>query len=209
MVLTSPYKTASGLQINPAHFDPDTDVAGELTPSTSDQLTSASDFATWYRDTQGVNMSVVMPLTFNRVPGTNRYLFDSAQDEPYKSRGGFWPLDGELFGEYKSSGHNFHFTTEITANFMFERDQNHVFTFTGDDDVWVFINGRLVLDLGGLHPRREQSLELNDLAWLEDKRVHQLKVFHAERHTVQSNFRIETTLQLRKVQPPATTGLYD
>ena len=210
MQITSSYKDHTGRIINPAMYNAAAgDTAGSMSMGGSDQLSGSERFAQWYRDVSGTNASMRVPLVFNRIPNTARYVFDSATDAPYRARGGFFPIDGELLGNFGSTGHNFSFTTEISTTFLFEREKNHVFTFTGDDDVWVFIDGKLVLDLGGTHPRQEQSLELNRLSWLTDGQTHTLKVFHAERHTNGSNFRIETSLQLTRVEAPPTTAMYD
>ena len=168
----------------------------------SNGITSEDSFRSWFRDTSSVNSSKNVSLIFNRVAGTNKFIFDSAEDEPYESRGGFFPINGELFGNYGNTGKNFHFTTEIDAKFVYERSSGQTFTFTGDDDVWCFIDGRLVIDLGGLHSRKAQTLELDRLTWLENNHAYHFKIFHAERHTTQSNFRVETTLKLLPVDPP-------
>lgn len=209
--IVSEFKDSSGRAINPALFGLKAgDVAGSLTdgPSTNG-LTSAEQFAMWFRDVAGVNSSTVVEMTLTRIAGTNQYVFDSDVDEPYKSRGGFFPVDRQLFGNFNSTGHNYHFTTEIAANFVFERGKGQVFKFTGDDDVWVFIDDRLVIDLGGLHAKREQFLDLDRLAWLQDGTSYTFRIFHAERRTTQSNFRMETTLKLSPLTPPPTTGVFD
>jgi fibro-slime domain-containing protein len=209
--INSEFKDAAGRNIMPAHYDPARgDVAGKLSPGgTGNGLASFEGFRQWFRDVPGVNVSKVVDLTFQRVPNTNRYVFDSAQHEPYKSAGGFFPINNDLFGNYGSWGKNFHFTTEIETEFTYSRGTGLVFKFTGDDDVWVFIGGRLVVDIGGLHPKREQFLDLDRLDWLNNGQTYTLKIFHAERRTTESNFRVETTLQLRPVELPPVAGLYD
>jgi fibro-slime domain-containing protein len=208
--ITANYTDSAGRIINPAHYNASLgDHAGTMSTVGTDQLTSDTKFFQWYRDTPGVNLSKSVPLVFNRVANTNRYVFDSATDAPYAARGGFFPVDGDLYGNQGSTGHNFAFSTEINTKFIYTRSDNQVFKFTGDDDVWVFINNKLVLDLGGLHPQKEQCLELNRLSWLVDGAECTLSVFHAERHTNASNFRIETSLRLQPARLPQASGLQD
>jgi len=204
------FRDSGGRNIMPSSFDADLgDYQGGLQQGgTGNGLTSADRFDQWYKDVPGVNASAIVPLTFNKVEGTNRYVFDSSVDEPYRSMGGFFPINGELYGNY-SGGKNFHFTTEVRTMFTYKHGTGQVFKFTGDDDVWVYIGDQLVIDLGGLHPQREQHLSLDRLDWLEDGKKYTLDIFHAERRTSGSNFRIETTLQLRSVELPPTASLYD
>lgn len=203
------YRDSHGRNINPSMYDPEQgDVAGQLvTGGSGNGFTSSERFDEWYNDVPGVNLSANVSLTLNRVEGTDRFVFDSDVDEEHGTYG-FFPVNGELYGNYKS-GRNYHFTTEINTEFTFHRETGQIFKFTGDDDVWVFIDGRLVVDLGGLHPKREQFLDLDRLEWLEDGRTYSFDIFHAERRYSGSNFRIETTLQLRAVELPVTAALYD
>ncbi len=87
--------------------------------------------------------------------------------------------------------HIHHFTTEIHTNFQYNGGET--FTFTGDDDVWVFINKKLAIDIGGVHGNTPGMVALDALG-LTPGLTYPLDVFHAERHTVQSNFRIDTTI---------------
>lgn len=203
------YKDSQGRNINPSMYDPQQgDVKGKLVAGgTGNGFTSEARFNQWYRDVPGVNLSKGIQLKLTRVAGTDRYVFDSAVDTEHGTYG-FFPVNGDLYGNYRQN-RNYHFTTEINTVFTYHHGTGQVFKFTGDDDVWVFIDGRLAVDLGGLHPKREQFLDLDRLDWLQDGKTHTLDIFHAERRYSGSNFRIETTLQLRGVDLPPVSAVYD
>jgi len=163
----------------------------------------------WYRDKPGVNVSKVLPITLNFDPSSGAYVFDDRMDPLYQDLGGFFPINDELFGNSANENKNFHFTYELETQFVYEEGAGHTFEFIGDDDVWVFVDGKLVIDLGGVHGKKNQFIDLDRLGWLEDGQTYKLHFFFAERHRTQSNFRIETTIKLRAVDTPASAAIFD
>jgi len=209
--LGSQWRNASGQNIIPSkdYIAPrEGDQAGSLRTNAG-ALTTADNFKQWFRDTSGVNVSKQLDLTLVRQPGSNVYTFDDKTSDEYANTGGFFPVNGDLYGNSAGNSKNFHFTFELQTQFVYERDAGLEFKFVGDDDVWVFIDGRLVIDIGGVHSAVTQTIDLDRLEWLEDGRSYTLSFFFAERHRTQSNFRIETTLKLRNVELPPTAALYD
>ena len=154
----------------------------------SNQLTSEADFNQWYRDTPGVNQRFDFTFTLERDVALDICVYDNQF---------FFPIDGKGFGDeglQDENGdlHNFLFTTEIHTKFTYHPGQ--VFRFIGDDDLWMFIDGKLAIDLGGLHPAAMQEVNLDTLG-LDPKVEHRMDIFHAERHTNASTFRIDTDIQ--------------
>jgi fibro-slime domain-containing protein len=166
-----------------AELGPDRKPVYAATGSTA-TTSGAANFDQWYRDTPGVNES--MEFTFPFVKRDGGVL---TYDNPE-----FFPVDGLLFGnEFQS--HNFGFTSELHTEFAYRGGE--VFTFTGDDDLWVFINGQLAIDLGGVHPAQTEDFDLDQEAskfGLELGGTYPLDLFHAERHAANSTFRVDTTL---------------
>ena len=151
------------------------------------QMTSSeAAFAQWYRTSASLNLAFLLYLAFE--PNAGVYTFESKS---------FFPLDEEGFGNGGGKkNHNFGFTTELHGTFAYRGGEE--FAFTGDDDLWVFINGRLAIDLGGLHPPATGRLDLDaarERLGIETGHDYAFDLFHAERHFASSNFRVDTTIE--------------
>jgi fibro-slime domain-containing protein len=154
-------------------------------------------FDQWFRDTPGINLPVPFTITMSNAGNADKRIYTY-------SSGSFFPLDGRGFNQGKE-GRNYSFTLELHTRFVYQGGET--FRFVGDDDVWVFINGVLAIDLGGVHPAETASIDLDKSAarlGIERGKTYELSLFFAERYPTASSFRIDTSLQF--LPEPAREG---
>jgi len=154
-------------------------------------------FDQWFRTVDGTNIMQEIPLTL-KVNAQGAYEYDSrSAGAPLSPGGMFFPIDDNTpyktaFGQ-EGKSHNYSFTVEIHTLFTYQGGEH--FFFSGDDDVFVYIDNKLVINLGGIHSREQADVRLDDLG-LEKGKTYPLDFFYAERHVVESNLWITTTLGL-------------
>lgn len=200
-------------------------------------------FSQWFRSDNSVNRTVVEQLDLSVISGqSGTYQYFNNFFFPLTGRGfqandclsGGGPCEQPRNDRASSDGsraaqpQNFHFTSETRYWFTYRGGEK--LTFDGDDDVWVFINGKLAVDINGMHPAISRWIQLPDpdnvdpqaplegargsvdgndpvknaadaLRYVAEPRslglvtgrIYEVAVFHAERHTDQSQYRL--TLQ--------------
>ena len=155
-------------------------------PTTPSTPSGKAGFDVWYHDTPGVNQTLTYDLQLAEDPGLpGNYVYENKK---------FFPIDDRLFGN-EGNRHNYHFTLETHTAFVYRGGE--LFTFAGDDDVWVFIADQLVIDLGGLHSIRTASVDLDQISrklGLIVGQKYALDLFFAERHKFDSHFIVHTTI---------------
>lgn len=113
-------------------------------------------------------------------------------DSPYQK-----DENGNITATVRPEHPNGSYTLRGEAQFVYQ--DNLYFEFSGDDDVYMYINGVLALDLGGAHGICTKRVNLKDVAakcHLTPGDVATFTFFYMERNSDASNFKIETNMEL-------------
>jgi fibro-slime domain-containing protein len=160
----------------------------------------------------------------------------SCTKDQWDVRGGTGsPPPGATAASVKGEKRNFYFTSE--ARYLFRYAGGETLAFRGDDDVWVYVNGKLVLDLGAPHERLEGTVTLtatganavlryHDVITgaflqvgtaqtttgldLEVGRTYEIAIFHADQHPRESNYQLTLfgfTRTVSECQPTCGDGV--
>ena len=154
-------------------------------------IASAESFKQWYNDSPSVNQPFYKKLPLAETDaGSGIFGFESSMFFPLSPTEGFG-----ITPKGNPQMMNFLFTTEVHVQFKYTGAQK--FTFRGDDDLWIFVNGTLALDLGSLHNAEEGTIDFDAQASalnIQLGGMYPMDIFHAERHTYASNFKITTNI---------------
>ena len=156
-------------------------------------ITSGATFDQWYNDTIGVNASRAHSIVLHDTTGL--YEFDSG--------GGFFPIDGKLYGD-EGDPHNYYFTYEIKATFTYEGCADQTIWFEGSDDCWIYVDDKLVIDLGGVEADIGQVVEIDRLR-LTAGETYSFRLFYAHRHAGTPKFNLRTNFEL--MPEPVESGI--
>ncbi|MCR5736551.1 MAG: fibro-slime domain-containing protein [Eubacterium sp.] len=201
----------------------------------------------FWSDTNGditQKTNLYQTLTMDLMANSDKYRFSNGQKINYdldnknisqdlstSGTTGLFPLDSAVLGdrsdlsapfgvadgELTDEKHNYHYAMKAHCQFIYDSSSDLIFNFSGDDDVYLFINGKKAMDIGGAHGAVNGSAELNYIAksddaseierqnksrqlaqslGLEDGQIYDFDFFYLERHTSLSNITIETNMPL-------------
>jgi fibro-slime domain-containing protein len=163
-------------------------------------IMSAATFSQWFSDVPGANASQRIFLSMNK--GSDGVYSFSTSD--------FTPMDGELYGNQGAS-HNRGFTCSIDAVTGYKKCTGQFIEYAGAGDAWLFINGKLAMDMGGTHANGKQVVLLDRLNLTDGAEV-RVNFFYAQRTSNNATFGLRTNLVLstpNSVGTPGVSGMLD
>ncbi len=171
------------------------DNAGAAGVTSDAAVTSATTFAQWYREILGVNMAASHAIKMTLGAGG---VYEYLDDE-------FYPIDGQLFGD-EGDAHNNYFTYQIDTNFTYTGCGDQFIEFMGADDAWIYVDGSMVIDLGGIAAGTDQRIDLDRLG-LVDGEEYTMELFFAHRAQGGSRFNLRTNIKMGSDKVVVTASL--
>jgi fibro-slime domain-containing protein len=108
---------------------------------------------------------------------------------PMTGTGGAVPKSDGTGTPLQGSFHDFYYTTE--ARYLFRYTGPASLSFFGDDDVFVYVNGKLKVDLGAPHQQLMGTAAIGDATdGLVMGKIYEIAVFHADRHPRDANYQL-------------------
>ena len=166
----------------------------------------------------------MVSLSNDNSYATTRFPFlpvtDTGGDYRYETESYYFADDGILTlteGGDSYEGRNFNYVMASNGEFVYMEEENLFFEFEGDDDVYLFLNGQLVLDIGGAHGITKAKIDVNEyVTWARDEveekgenaseqakalaltegEICQFDFYYMERHGYGANCRIVTNMHV-------------
>ncbi|KAK5583879.1 hypothetical protein RB653_005483 [Dictyostelium firmibasis] len=158
----------------------------------------------------GKNFPLKINLTLTYNKDNAAYEFSSDQFFPINNKGFNDKTTWNVPSNYKKSSsaadwwsmssspgylaNNYNYCIKLNSKFTYQA-KGEIFKFKGDDDVWVFINNKLAVDLGGLHLAERQDIDLKTLS-LTKGTTYDLDFFYCERRATASSMQISTNIEI-------------
>jgi fibro-slime domain-containing protein len=161
------------------------DIEGVNGVASTGGIPSSAAFSKWYTDVLGTNLSMPYTITLTRNAANTMWQYLNTA---------FYPIDGKLMGN-QSQAHNYYFTWTCSAQFVHHGCVDTFMDFSGNDDMWIFVNGQLVMDRGGVLPAPNQYVDMDRLG-LVDGNIYTVQMFYSQRSTATSQFKFKTNLDL-------------
>ncbi|MFG0275440.1 MAG: fibro-slime domain-containing protein [Phycisphaerales bacterium] len=196
-VVATSWTDNAGRQIHPSLFDAaQGDVAGSWGAADNGAIASVNSFRQWFRDVPGMNTSAPFGLQFEYDEGAGAWVFDESKVKTNQA----------IIGGGSNSNFEYSFALNLTVRHH-AGDGDYI-ELSGMDDMWVFVDGKLVADLGGVNHAETMFVPLDRLG-LVDGQKYDVKIFMTERIKQRQHLRVVLAADFFGGALPTTMGMYD